>query len=54
MAAISVLVETLSSALTCTDSVAKLTVALTPGIELSDPSMLFTQEEQDMPLTLKV
>ena len=54
MAAISVLVETSSSALTCTDSVAKLTVALTPGIEFSDPSTLFTQEEQVMPLTFRV
>jgi len=29
-------------------------VALTPGIEFSAPSILFTQEEQLMPLTLKV
>jgi hypothetical protein len=38
----------------CTVSVAKLTLALTPPIELSDFSMVFTQEEQVIPVTEKV
>jgi hypothetical protein len=54
MAAISALGATPSSAFTWTDSVAKLTVALTPAIEFKAPSILLTQEEHVIPLTLKV
>jgi hypothetical protein len=47
-------VFTSAGAKICTVSVAKLTLALTPLIELSDFSTVFTQEEQVIPETENV